>query len=91
MLMLFCEIYRDSIFIIIIILFVCFYADELREPKGVIVLSLKSYCDNNINPCMLSPQSSFQECLVDARMLEHISKKEYQKYLKVVDSFHRFV
>lgn len=39
--------------------------------------------------CLL--QSSFQECLVDARMLEHISKKEYQKYLKVVDSFHRFV
>lgn len=34
-------------------------------------------------------KSSFQECLVDARMLEHISKKEYQKYLKVVDSFHR--
>lgn len=24
-------------------------------------------------------------------MLEHISKKEYQKYLKVVDGFHRFV
>ena len=34
-------------------------------------------------------QSTFHECLVDARMLEHISKKEYQKYLKVVDSFHR--
>lgn len=36
-------------------------------------------------------QGTFQECLVDARMLEHISKKEYQKYLKVVDGFHRFV
>ncbi|XP_046860844.1 liprin-alpha-1-like [Xenia sp. Carnegie-2017] len=34
-------------------------------------------------------KSTFHECLVDARMLEHISKKEYQKYLKVVDSFHR--
>ncbi|KAJ7360065.1 Liprin-alpha-1 [Desmophyllum pertusum] len=34
-------------------------------------------------------KSTFQECLVDARMLEHISKKEHQKYLKVVDGFHR--
>ncbi|XP_027039265.1 liprin-alpha-1-like isoform X2 [Pocillopora damicornis] len=34
-------------------------------------------------------KGTFQECLVDARMLEHISKKEYQKYLKVVDGFHR--
>jgi len=24
-------------------------------------------------------------------MLEHISKKEHQKYLKLVDGFHRFV
>ncbi|XP_028411399.1 liprin-alpha-1-like isoform X2 [Dendronephthya gigantea] len=34
-------------------------------------------------------KSTFHECLIDARMLEHISKKDYQKYLKVVDSFHR--
>jgi len=26
---------------------------------------------------------------VDARMLEHITKKDFTKYLKVVDSFHR--
>ena len=38
-----------------------------------------------------SCQTLFEECLVDARMLDHISKKEYQKYLKVVDSFHRWV
>jgi len=32
---------------------------------------------------------SFIENLVDARMLEHITKKDYTKYLKVVDGFHR--
>lgn len=32
---------------------------------------------------------NFIDNLVDARMLEHITKKEYTKYLKVVDSFHR--
>jgi len=34
-------------------------------------------------------RNTFLECLIDARMLEHISKKEFQKYLKVVDGFHR--
>eukprot|EP00112_Aurelia_sp_Birch-Aquarium-sp1_P024769 Seg798.2 transcript_id=Seg798.2/GoldUCD/mRNA.D3Y31 product=Liprin-alpha-1 protein_id=Seg798.2/GoldUCD/D3Y31 len=34
-------------------------------------------------------RNTFLECLVDARMLEHISKKEFQKYLKVVDGFLR--
>lgn len=32
---------------------------------------------------------AFIENLVDARMLEHITKKDYTKYLKVIDSFHR--
>ena len=41
---------------------------------------------NHVNPPF---QYSFIENLVDARMLEHITKKEYTKYLKVVDSFHR--